>query len=45
MITSRGWFVIGFLSAIALYAGLYLMGHIWYTETGYCWGTMVECYR
>ena len=27
----------------AIVAAFYIMGHIWWTDSGYCWGSAVEC--
>lgn len=33
--------------AVAILAGIiliyYVINHIWWTPTGYCWGTATEC--
>lgn len=35
--------VLGLAIALAL-LGIYLVStHLWWTENGYCWGTMIEC--
>lgn len=32
------------IAGIALLIGIYqVIGNLWYTEAGYCWGSMVEC--
>lgn len=42
-ITRRGWVVIG-IGAALLLAGIWLVAtNLWWTETGYCWGDMLEC--
>lgn len=44
-LTRRGWLVLVILPAIALAAALvWVSGHVWYTEEGYCIGSMLECY-
>jgi hypothetical protein len=42
-LTNRGWFVAGFVSALALMLAFYVMNHIWWTPTGYCWGSVNDC--
>lgn len=44
-LTRRGWIVLIILPAIALIAlMLWVSGNVWYTEGGYCIGSMLECY-
>jgi fatty acid desaturase len=46
-ITRRRWaFAIALVLAVLALIGLYeLVGHIWWVEgSGYCWGTMEECF-
>ena len=44
-LTRRGWVVLVILPAIALIAlTVWVSGHVWWTEEGYCVGTMTECY-
>lgn len=44
-LTRRGWVVLVILPAIALIAlTVWISGHVWWTEEGYCIGTMLECY-
>lgn len=42
-VTPRGYFVAGFVSALALVLAFYVMSHIYWTPTGYCWGSFDEC--
>ena len=30
-------------AGLAMYGMYEIIGHLWYTGTGYCWGTMIEC--
>lgn len=43
-ITPRGYFVAGFVSALALVLAFYVMSHVYWTPTGYCWGSVNECF-
>lgn len=43
-ITPRGWFVFGFATALALIGAEYVLSHIWFVGTHYCWGTFEHCY-
>lgn len=42
-LTRRGRIVRAFLIGAALALALWGAGHIWYTDTGYCIGSMSEC--
>ena len=44
-LTRRGWVILVIIPAIvALYGAYELLGHIWWVDDHYCWGTMTECY-
>jgi uncharacterized membrane protein HdeD (DUF308 family) len=46
-LTKRGERVFKALTVIGILAllfGIYeVIGNLWWTENGYCWGSMVEC--
>lgn len=42
-LTKRGKRVRAILILLAIVAYYYLVSHIWWTGTGYCWGTGIEC--
>jgi len=44
-LTNRGWFALGMVAALALWCLFQVAVHLWFTDAGYCWGTMTECYR
>jgi hypothetical protein len=50
-LTSRGWLVLVILPALLVMLGIWqVSSHLWYVGDGgsflgYCWGTMVECYK
>jgi hypothetical protein len=31
------------LAIVGLIAAYYLVNHIWWTGSGYCWGDMIKC--
>jgi hypothetical protein len=35
--------VFGTLAIVGFIAAFYLVNHIWWTGTGYCWGTSEKC--
>jgi hypothetical protein len=42
-LTRRGKVVVTILAIAALIAGYWVESHIWWTATGYCWGSMERC--
>ena len=49
-LTTRGWYVIGLASALAVWGLWQVATHLWYVGEGgqflgYCWGTMQECLK
>ena len=42
-VTKRGWFVLGMLAALAIWALVWLSANFWWTETGPCIGSAAEC--
>ena len=50
-LTPRGWLVLVIIPSFLLIWGLWqIAGHLWYVGDGgnflgYCWGTMVECFK
>jgi hypothetical protein len=42
-LTNRGWFVVGFVSALLLMGLIEISTNLWWTQNGYCWGEMLEC--
>jgi hypothetical protein len=42
-LTNRGWFVVGFVSALLLLGLIEISTNLWWTQNGYCWGQMTEC--
>ena len=43
-LTNRGWFVLGFVAALALIGLTWAIGNIHWVGNGYCWGSFNECY-
>ena len=44
-LSKRGNLVLGVAIGLALAGLIWVSGHVWYVpETGYCIGSMVECY-
>jgi hypothetical protein len=45
-LSKRGNLVLGVVIGLALAGIVWISGHVWYVEgTGYCIGSMVECYK
>jgi hypothetical protein len=50
-LTLRGWLVLVVIPSFLLILGMWqVAGHLWYVGDsgnflGYCWGTMVECFK
>ena len=49
-ITKRGWYVLGLLTALAVWGLWQVSTHLWYVGEGgdlfgYCWGTMNQCLK
>lgn len=45
-LTPRGWVVLVIVPALLLVWGLIEVStNLWWTGEGYCWGTMVECFK
>jgi hypothetical protein len=45
-LTRRGWIVLVIIPSLLLLWGLIEVStHLWWTQEGYCWGTMTECYE
>jgi hypothetical protein len=42
-VTKRGWFVLGLLAAVAIWALVWVSANFWWTETGPCIGPAAEC--
>ena len=42
-VTPLGWFVLGLLAAVAIWALFWLSANFWWTENGICLGSAVEC--
>jgi len=42
-VNRRRWVVFIFIGIPLLVISYYLVNHIWWTGTGYCWGTMQKC--
>lgn len=50
-LTPRGWLVLGFVAALALYLLLQVSANLWWVGIdspqaeflGWCWGSMTEC--
>jgi hypothetical protein len=50
-LTRRGWLVLVILPVLLIMLGIWqVSSHLWYVGDGgsflgYCWGTMVECFK
>ena len=44
-LTRRGKIVAGIALALAFWGLVEVSAHLWWTENGYCWGSMTECYK
>lgn len=42
-LTKRGAFVLGVAVGLLIVGAFWVMGNVWWTETGPCLGSMVEC--
>jgi hypothetical protein len=42
-VTPLGWFVLGVLAAVAVWALVWVSANFWWTENGPCIGPAVEC--
>ena len=42
-LTPRGWFVLGLLAAVAIWALVWISANFWWTENGICLGSAAEC--
>ena len=42
-LTRRGKIVRAIAIALIIYAGFWAMNHIWWTDNGYCFGSMEKC--
>jgi len=42
-LTRRGKIVVWIAGLIAFYATFWLINHIWWTDNGYCFGSMEKC--
>jgi hypothetical protein len=42
-LTPRGYFVAGFLTALAIGALWYITSHIWFLDGAYCLNTLENC--
>jgi hypothetical protein len=50
-LTARGWVVLVIIPTLLVVCGIWqVASHLWYVGDGgnflgYCWGTMVECFK
>ena len=42
-LTKRGAFVLGVAVGLLIVGAFWLMGNLWWTETGICIGSMADC--
>lgn len=42
-VTPLGWFVLGMLTALAIWVIVWVSGNVWWTENGICIGSAAEC--
>ena len=44
-LSKRGNLVAGVAIGLLIAGLIWVSGHVWWTETGYCIGTMLECFH
>jgi hypothetical protein len=45
-LTPRGWVVLVIIPTLLIMWGMWqVSANLWWTGEGYCWGTMVECFK
>jgi hypothetical protein len=42
-VTPRGWFVLGLLAAVAVWALIWVSANVWWTPDGICLDSAAEC--
>lgn len=42
-LTPRGWFVLGLLAAVAIWALVWVSANVWWTPDGFCLGSAAKC--
>jgi hypothetical protein len=42
-VTPLGWFVLGLLAAVAIWALVWVSANVWWTENGICLGSAAQC--